>query len=556
MNGCSSAAWQRLLAILTDALTSPERYRALYHTDFAYAEQAVRLFSEWKDAASLGDLEARNALIDYFVQILESNVDGQVQEDIQTLVDFQNIINNGAGILFELLLANRSLCSLLDRYAITEQLDESRLFTIAQREEEEKPFSVRYQSRREQFRFLAALLYAATYGQDCIDSLQYQDISEIGILNKDYIYVVHKGRKIRLSFLRFDTSGTIVNIQKKATQNAALNYDRQNPILVTAKNNASRISAAGYDVTPTDQDWYYNERIFHLQSISLETMLQTLHTIDETIYWLLMMNQKGRGSFFVTGSDMGVGKSTFLLSLLEKYPNYWGIGILDPQNELQAGKKYPDKNVLTLVENARKDLSSCFAYLLKTSRDVIVVSEITMPEEVTELVHAALRLNAGVCATMHSFSPHEVVPNLRNLMLRTEMYQNKTTAEEDIAGSIDLIIHLCRLAGGRIVVESIHEIYLERELERPDWNDEREEDKEYIQWKLMKLQWRALQEQVTGRKYLLRKLVEYQPAADCWIVWNRPSEQYFSKMSRYAEPCLLDQVKSRFPLSRTGDLSK
>lgn len=556
MIGCTSPAWKRLFAVLTDALTKPDRYRMLYHTDLAYAERAVRLFTDWKDSASLGDYEARMGLIDYFVQVLEAEGDLSVQQDLEELVDFKELQKNSPLVLFEFLLANRSLPCLLDRYQIEEQWSEEQLREIVQKEEERESFLLRYQTRREQFCFLATLLYAATYGQDCIDSLQYQDVSEIGILNKDYIYVVHKGRKIRLRFLRFDSPGTIVNIQKKATQNAALNYDRQNPILVTAKNNASRISAAGYDVTPSEQDWYYNERIFHLQSISLETMVGSLHTIDTNLYWLLLLNQQGRGSFFVTGSDMGVGKSTFLLSMLEKYPNYWGIGILDPQNELQAGKKYPDKNVLTLVENARKDLSSCFAYLLKTSRDVIVVSEITMPEEVSELVHAALRLNAGVCATMHSYSPHEVVPNLRNLMLRTEMYQDKSTAEEDIAGSIDLIIHLGRLSGGRIVVESVHEIYLEQEWDSDRASACEEESLAALQRRWLCLQCRVLQEQLSGHKYRLRKLVEYDRDADIWRIGCSPSEQYYRKMSRYADRQVLEQVRARFQtgMPSTADL--
>lgn len=43
-------------------------------------------------------------------------------------------------------------------------------------------------------------------------------------------------------------------------------------------------------------------------------------------------------------------------------------------------------------------------------------------------------------------------------MMKTPMYQDKNTAEEDIAGCIDLIIHLSRLDTGRIVVDSIQEV--------------------------------------------------------------------------------------------------
>ena len=90
----------------------------------------------------------------------------------------------------------------------------------------------------------------------------------------------------------------------------------QNPILVTAKNNSNRISVAGYDVTPGDEDLYYNERIFNLSVVSLEDIKDEYNTIDDCILEFLKFNQKGRGSFIVSGSDMGVGKSTFLLSMM------------------------------------------------------------------------------------------------------------------------------------------------------------------------------------------------------------------------------------------------
>ena len=54
--------------------------------------------------------------------------------------------------------------------------------------------------KREKLNFICILLYAASYGQSCIESLQYMDVNEIGILNKNYIYIIWKGIKIRLKF--------------------------------------------------------------------------------------------------------------------------------------------------------------------------------------------------------------------------------------------------------------------------------------------------------------------------------------------------------------------
>jgi len=537
-----SDKWDILNTYISSSLTDVEVYKAIYNSDFLCAEQSINVFGEIKDLAALGDISARNSIIDHFVKVLSSPVFENTNNIIEELIDFEKIEKNDNCIIFEILINNINLCEILDKYKVNHLFSKELLVEIALNENINRRISIKYEKRRSRISFIAGVLYAITYGQDCIDSLQYQDINEIGVLNKDYIYITYKGNKIKLDFLSFNNRGTIINIQKKTTLNSSLNFDRQNPIIVTAKINSSRISAAGYDVTPYEEDVYYNERIFNLKKISLYDLKEQFGTINEYIYNLLIFNQNGKGSFLVTGSDMGVGKSTFLLSMLEQYPDSWGIGILDPQNELQAGKKYPLKNVLTIVENARKDLSKSFAYMLKTSRDVMVVSEITMPEEVSELVNSALRLNAGVCATMHSLSPEEVVPNLRNLMLRTDMYQNKSTAEEDISGSIDLIIHLKRTKNGKIVVHSIHEIFCENMETFNYSNIIKNGTEEEVKLILIKLAAYALQEHVTGRHYYLRKLIEFDEGNNDWVIYDIPSERYLNKMSRYADKSLLDSV--------------
>lgn len=534
--------WGILNEYISTSLTDIGVYMSIYKSDYLCAEQAVNAFGEIKDSAALGDIFAKNSIIDHFVKVLSCSLFPDVDAIIEEIIDFKNIENNDNSIIFEMIIENIGLCEILEKYNIQSNFTKEKLMEIAIKENINDEISNKYEKRRSRITFVSGILYDITYGQDCIDSMQYQDINEIGVLNKDYIYITYKGNKIKLDFLSFNNSGTIINIQKKTTLNSAMNFDRQNPIIVTAKNNSSRISAAGYDVTPYEDDIYYNERIFNLKKLSLEELKNKFGTINDYIYNLLILNQKGKGSFLVTGSDMGVGKSTFLLSMLEQYPDSWGIGILDPQNELQARKKYPQKNILTIVENARKDLSKCFAYMLKTSRDVMVVSEITMPEEVSELVNAALRLNSGVCATMHSLSPQEVIPNLRNLMLRTEMYQNKSTAEDDISGSIDLIIHLKRIKNGNIVVQSINEIFHEN-IENLNYEEIiRSGTKDEVQEILIKLAAFALQERIAGKNYTLRKLIEYDDDKNDWTIYNIPSKRYLDKMKRYVDISLIEKM--------------
>lgn len=560
MGYLTSPSWIRLIDLVADSLSDSTRFAEIYHVDRLRAEKAIRTFTGMKDRAALGNRSARQNIVDYYIRLLESREPAELDDLIQSAVDFQNIEKNEADVIFELLLANFSFEEILLEYRLYSDdisvMEQSLLKKTAKELETRTSFLSRYEKKRERLNFICILLYAVSYGQSCIESLQYKDINEIGILNKEYIYVIYKGNKIRLKFLTFDNTGTIVNIQKKTTQKSALNYDMQNPMIVTSKENSNRISAAGYDVTPGDDDFYYNERIFNLNVVSLEDMAEKYRTIDRTMISLLKYNQKGRGSFLVSGSDMGVGKSTFLLSMIGEYPVYWGIGILDQQNELQAGIKYPDKNVITLVENAKRDLAQSFAYLLKTSRDVLIVSEITLPEEVSELVNAALRLNAGVSATMHSFSPKEVIPNLRNLMMKTPMYRDKNTAEEEIAGCIDLIIHLKRLDSGRIVADSIHEVYMDS-----SWKEDYKIDKfalnqnldlankEETSLFLIKLGIQYLGNLIAGKPYSLRPIFQFQKTAGddgAWEILEPPSEQYFQKMCRYAGEKQTEQIRSLF----------
>nr|WP_243427822.1 ATPase, T2SS/T4P/T4SS family [Alkaliphilus hydrothermalis] len=388
------------------------------------------------------------------------------------------------------------------------------------------------------------MVYAREDGQDIIDTLQHHNINEIGILNKDYIYIVYKGRKLQLSFLSFGNRERIINIQKKTTRNAKLQYDQQNPTVVASKYNASRITVAGYDATATDEDLIYNERIFNIKQISLEDMRDTYNTINQLIFNLLDINQRGRGSYLVSGSDMGVGKSTFLTATIEKVPDYWGIGILDTQDELQVMKKYPHKNVITLIENSKRSIAQEFQVMLKMARDVIFVGEITKPEEISELLNASLRLNSGVGGTIHLISPFEAVANCRNLLMGTDMYDQSDKAEEDIARGIDFVLHLAKLPNGRIVLDRIVEIcYTQKDLSVE--SDLTGTIEEKLSNTLNLLQF-ALLKYLYPKCYQYNEILRYDRGKDCWIPVNLPSQQYFNKIQQYVSDEEIEGFKAYF----------
>jgi len=521
---------------LDQVFNNIDKYAELYDISRDEAEKEVVLYTKLKDKASLGDKTARDYLISQYSKFLLYTF-RLLSLDISDFINFNDIQKNDPIIIFEILMQAYDLGDIVKKYDIKIRFTEEQLRYIV---DQEKAGIDKYHSNQiNKIKLFATLIYAREYGQDCIDTIQHHNINEIGILDKNYVYIV-KGDKIYIEFLGFKDDSIILNIQKKTTQKSPNNYDQQNPVLVAAKENSSRITVAGYSVTP-DGCWYYNERIFNLSKITMEEMRDRFNTIDELLYRTGIFNQRGRGSHFITGSDMGVGKSTFMLAMMEKVPNEWGIGVLDTQNELQAKKKYPWKNVITLIEAGNMDIKKCFAIMLKMARDVLYVGEITQPREVGELINASLRLNSGVGATLHSISPYEVVTNLRNLMLRTDMYDKAEIAEADIARGLDLIFHLAKLPSGRIVVEYVVEVeYIDQDAYIREVNEGRLIER----WmSFLKLAQMALSKYLYSKSYKYNTIIRFDRKTEQFIPVNLPSEQYFAKVRKYMTQADVDAYK-------------
>lgn len=540
------ANFTKMAKELDAIMCDPDAYMDIFKITREEAQANIQLYTELKDAATLGDKAARDYLISTYSRLLMEKY--KVNErNIDDYVNFNNMKDNEINIIFEIIVDTFDFKNIIKKYDFKEKITEDDILNILEIEEEE--IRKNFDDLPSKVSLVSKLIYAREYGQDCIDTIQHHNINEIGIIDKDYVYVVDGGQKIYLEFLHFRNTNVIKNIQKKTTQRAPKNYDEQNPTLVASKLNSSRITVAGFKSTPDDDALYYNERIFNLDKINLEEMRDRYNTIDDLMYDLVVLNQKGRGSHFVTGSDMGVGKSTFLLAMMEKVPNIWGIGVLDTQNELQAKKKYPWKNIITLIENKQVDLQGSFAIMLKMARDVLYVGEITQPREVAELINSSLRLNSGVGATLHSLSPFEVVINLRNLMMRTEMYKEGDIAEADIARGLDLVVHLAKLDSGRIIVENIVEVtYVNQDHKVDIVKEGTIKDKVT---NLLDLAQISLSKFLYSKYYAYNEIIRFDRKKDEWIPINLPSETYFTKIGKYVPEEEIEAFKERFKRAKS-----
>ncbi len=505
-----------------------DTYQGLFGIkDRELAKKDVKRLQDLKKL-SIGNKAARayviNQYLDALIKVLEIT-----EDELKTIVDFNNLLDNDVRVLFELLLEVYDMTEIINKHNIRINITEDKLREIIEKETEH--IKAKFYDFKSKVKVLATILYTINDGKNIIDTLTYHSINEVGIRDKDYIYIIYKGEKIYLEFLKFNKTSIIKNIQYKTTRNASIKYDESNPTVTTTLDNSNRITVAGYSAVPSSKYWYYNERIFNLGAITLEQLRDNFGTINQLIYDFLMIHIKGRGSHLVSGSDMGVGKTTFLTAMIEKVPDFWGIGILDAQDEIQAQEKFPHKNIKPLIENAYRSIDQLFQQMLKMSRDIEIVGEIVKAEHMAEMMNASLRLNAGVGGTMHLYSPFEAVANCVNLLMRTTMYDNSKTAESDVSRALDLVIHLAKLSNGKIVVDSIVEIeHIEDFYNIEPILDGKKTERVS---NLINMAQLALKKYIYPHSFRYREIIRFDREKNTWISMNLPSDKYFNKLTQH-----------------------
>ncbi|MTI48732.1 ATPase, T2SS/T4P/T4SS family [Sporosalibacterium faouarense] len=528
---------------IDDLFKDIDTYQSLFGIkERELAKKDVKMLQDLKKLA-IGNNMARKYVINQYLNAMLKVLKVE-EEELDTIINFKEISNNDSRILLEILLDMYDMSEIINKYNIKTRFTEEELREIILCEENKIKES--YADFKDRLKILAIILYTINDGKNLIDTLTYHSINEVGIRDKDYIYIIYKGEKIYIDFLKFNKTSILRNIQYKTTRNASSKYDESNPTVTTTLQNSNRITVAGYSAVPSSKYWYYNERIFNLGAITLEELRDEYKTIDQKIYDLLLIHTRGRGSHLVSGSDMGVGKTTFLTAMIEKIPNEWGIGILDAQDEIQAQEKFSHKNIKPLIENPYRTVDQLFQQMLKMSRDIAIVGEIVKSEHMAEMMNAALRLNAGVGGTMHLYSPFEAVANCVNLLMRTKMYDESKTAESDVSRALDLIIHLSKLKNGRIVVESIIEI-------------EHIEDSYYLEpvlkgkrstriGNLINMAQLSLKKYLYPHSFKYKEIIRYNMEKDIWEIRELPSEKYFNKLIRHQHITLeeIDDFRESF----------
>ena len=268
----------------------------------------------------------------------------------------------------------------------------------------------------------------------------------------DSIWIFFQGKSIRLAFLSFGTEAEL----KRVCQNI---YKYNNPGQLSDTNgykiNEMKDGSRVVVVRPSfSETWAFFVRKFDVKRATLEQLVRDPG--KEDAIELLKYLVKGARITAITG-EQGSGKTTLLMGMIENIYETMNIRVQETAFELHLRKIYPTRNILTFRETDTISGQEGLDVQKKTDGSVNIIGEVATDPVASWMIQAAQVASKFTLFTHHAKTFPNLVTALRNSMLRTGVFKNEKTAEEQVVQVLNFDIHLKKDFKGKRYVERITE---------------------------------------------------------------------------------------------------
>ena len=321
----------------------------------------------------------------------------------------------------------------------------------------------------------------------------------------DSIWIMFQGKSIRLAFLSFGTEAEL----KRVCQNI---YKYNNPGQLSDTNgykiNEMKDGSRVVVVRPSfSETWAFFVRKFDVKRSTLEQWFKGEPGCDESIE-LLKYLVKGARIISITG-EQGCGKTTMLMGMIENIYETMNIRVQETAFELHLRRIYPTRNILTFRETDTISGQEGLDVQKKTDGSVNIIGEVATDPVASWMIQAAQVASKFTLFTHHAKTFPNLVTALRNSMLRTGVFKNEKTAEEQVVQVLNFDIHLTKDFRGKRYVERITECIPVEEKNEYTFDHRKEKT---LEGKFDKFFDNATYyfEKITDRKlYTYRNILEY-----------------------------------------------
>lgn len=269
----------------------------------------------------------------------------------------------------------------------------------------------------------------------------------------DSIWIFFQGKSIRLAFLSFGTEAEL----KRVCQNI---YKYNNPGQLSDTNgykiNEMKDGSRVVVVRPSfSETWAFFVRKFDVKRSTLEQWFKGEPGSLESIE-LLKYLVKGARIVSITG-EQGCGKTTMLMGMIENIYDTMNIRVQETAFELHLRRIYPTRNILTFRETDTISGQEGLDVQKKTDGSVNIIGEVATDPVASWMIQAAQVASKFTLFTHHAKTFPNLVTALRNSMLRTGVFTNEKTAEEQVVSVLNFDIHLTKDFRGKRYVERVTE---------------------------------------------------------------------------------------------------
>ena len=268
----------------------------------------------------------------------------------------------------------------------------------------------------------------------------------------DSIWIFFQGKSIRFAFLSFGSESEL----KRVCQNI---YKYNNPGQLSDTNgykiNEMKDGSRVVVVRPSfSETWAFFVRKFDVKRATLEQLI--IFPGKEKAIDLLKYLVKGARIISITG-EQGCGKTTMLMGMIENIYETMNIRVQETAFELHLRKIYPTRNILTFRETETISGQEGLDVQKKTDGSVNIIGEVATDPVASWMIQAAQVASKFTLFTHHAKTFPNLVTALRNSMLRTGVFTNERTAEEQVVQVLNFDIHLVKDFRGRRYIERVTE---------------------------------------------------------------------------------------------------
>ena len=268
----------------------------------------------------------------------------------------------------------------------------------------------------------------------------------------DSIWIFFQGKSIRLAFLSFGKESEL----KRVCQNI---YKYNNPGQLSDSNgfkiNEMKDGSRVVVVRPSmSETWSFFVRKFDVKRATLEQLI-TVPGKEDAID-LLKYLVKGARVIALTG-EQGCGKTTMLMGMIENIYETMNIRVQETAFELHLRKIYPTRNILSFRETETVSGQMGLDVQKKTDGSVNIIGEVATDPVASWMIQAAQVASKFTLFTHHAKTFPNLVTALRNSMLRTGVFTDEKTAEEQVIQVLNFDIHLVKDFRGRRYIERVTE---------------------------------------------------------------------------------------------------